>query len=138
MRERYLLLANLILVLHALIILFNVGALPVIWLGYFRNWGFVRNFAFRMGHLALIAFVVAESFLGAFCPLTTWENLWLTKAGVGPRYQRGYIAHWIHRLIFYDLNEWVFTIAYLVFFLLVLLTFVWVRPRLPRRCISNP
>jgi hypothetical protein len=131
-RDRYLLLADLILLLHALIVLFNVAALPVIWLGYFRNWSFVRNFSFRIGHLLLIGFVVAESFLGAFCPLTTWEDMLLTKAGVGPRYERGYIAHWVHRLMFYEFSETVFTIAYLLFFLLVLLTFIWVKPQMPR------
>ena len=118
---------------HALLVLFNVGALPVIWIGYFRNWNFVRNLGFRVTHLLLIGFVVAESLLGAFCPLTTWENLWLTKAGVGPRYERGYIAYWIHQLIFYDVNEKVFTTAYVLFFLLVLFTLIWVRPRMSRR-----
>ena len=138
MRTFYLLLADAVLVMHALVVLFNVGALPVIWLGYFRNWSFVRNLGFRITHLLLIAFVAAESILGGVCPLTTWENLWLTKAGVGPRYQTDYIAHWIHRLIFYDLNERVFTVSYVLFFLLVLLTFLWVKPRLPHRYIRNP
>ena len=37
--------ADVILVLHAVVVLFNIGALPVIWVGYFRGWAFVRNFA---------------------------------------------------------------------------------------------
>ena len=132
MRSLWLFLADLILIAHALIVLFNVGALPVIWLGYFRKWNFVRNFTFRITHLLLIALIAAQSLFGAFCPLTTWENFCLTKAGVGPRYQRGYIAHWVHRLLFYDCNENVFTLAYGLFFLLVVLTFFWVRPRRAR------
>jgi len=138
MRTVYLLLADSILVVHALIVLFNVGALPIIWLGYFRNWAFVRNLGFRITHLLLIAFVAAQSLLGDVCPLTTLENLWLTKAGVGPRYQKGYIVYWIHRLIFYDLNEKVFTVSYVLFFLLVLLTFIWVKPRFLRRYTRTP
>jgi hypothetical protein len=43
-------LADVILVLHALLVLFNVGALPVIWVGHFRGWAFVRNFYFRSVH----------------------------------------------------------------------------------------
>jgi hypothetical protein len=124
-------LADTILVLHGLIVLFNVGALPVIWLGYFRGWRFVRNFTLRMAHLLLIGFVAAESVLGTICPLTTWEDQLRGRAGMGPRYEGGYIAHWVHRLLFYDLDEKVFLIAYVAFFALVLLTFIVVKPVLP-------
>jgi hypothetical protein len=133
MRTLYLVLADSILLAHAMIVFFNVAALPVIWVGYFRKWTFVRNLWFRIGHLLLIAFVAAETLLGDVCPLTTSENYWLTKAGVGPRYQRDYIGHWLHELLFYDADQKVFTIAYVTFFVLVLLTFVLVKPRLPRR-----
>jgi hypothetical protein len=51
MRALYLALADLILFVHGLIVLFNVGALPVIWVGYYRNWKFVRNLGFRLVHL---------------------------------------------------------------------------------------
>ena len=66
MHRFYLLLADAILVLHALIVLFNVGALPVIWVGHFRGWRFVRAFSFRAAHLGLIGFIAAESLLGPF------------------------------------------------------------------------
>jgi hypothetical protein len=132
MRTLYLWLANLVLIAHGLIVLFNIGALPIIWIGYFRGWNFVRSFAFRITHLSLIAFVLAESLLGAVCPLTAWENQWRVKAGVGERYERGFFAHWIHQLIFWDLDAKVFVTAYTLFLLLVVLTFVWVKPRRPR------
>ena len=103
MQRLYLLLADAILVAHALIVLFNVGALPVVWLGYFRRWRFVRSFSFRVAHLLLIGFVAAESLMGAICPLTNWEDALRVMAGFDPRYQGGYGAHWLHRLIFYDL-----------------------------------
>jgi hypothetical protein len=124
-------LADAILVLHALIVLFNVGALPVIWLGYFRGWRFVRDFSFRVAHLLLIGFVAAESTLGAICPLTIWEDALRMKAGVDPRYQGGYVAHWLHRLIFYELDEKFFTVGYGLFFGLVLFTLVRVKPLPP-------
>jgi hypothetical protein len=131
MQRLYSPLADAILVAHALIVLFNVGALPVIWLGYFRGWRFVRCFAFRVAHLLLIGFVAAKSVLGAICPLTTWEDTLRTKAGAVPRYQGGYVAHWLHRLIFYDLDERFFAVGYGLFFALVLVTLVWVKPRPP-------
>src|ERR1043166_218356 len=105
MRTFYLILADAILVLHALIVLFNVGSLPVIWLGRFLEWNFVRNFAFRIVHLLLIGFVAAEAVVGAICPLTSWEDRLRIQAGVDPRYEGGYIAHWLHQLMFYDLDQ---------------------------------
>src|SRR5437660_10908099 len=101
MRALYSFLADTILLLHALIVLFNVGALPVIWIGYFRKWSFVRNFSFRMVHLLLIAYIAAATVMGAICPLTTWENQLRTKAGLDPRYEGGYIANWVHNALFY-------------------------------------
>jgi len=131
MQRLYLLLADAILVAHALIVFFNVGALPVIWLGYARGWKFVRAFSFRVAHLLLIGFVAAESVMGAICPLTTWEDTLRMKGGANPRYPGGYVAHWLHRLIFYDLDERFFAVGYGLFFALVVFTLFWVKPHPP-------
>jgi len=133
-----LLLADALLVLHAVIVLFNVGAVPVIWVGHFCGWKFVRAFAFRVVHLALIAFVAAEGVLGMICPLTNWEDALRAKAGADPRYQDGYLAHWLHRLIFYDLDERFFTVGYALFFALAVFTWLRVRPRPPGRWRTSP
>ncbi len=125
-------LADVILLLHAIVVLFNVGAVPVIWVGYFRGWAFVRNFYFRIGHLLLVGVVAAESVFGIMCPLTIWEDTLRTGNRSGPLQQKGFIAHWLHELLFYDFPAWVFTVAYLLFFLLVVATFYCVRPRLPK------
>ena len=120
-------LADVILVLHALLVLFNVGALPVIWVGHFRGWAFVRNFYFRSVHLLLIGVVAAESVFGIWCPLTNWEQALRSE----PLHHNGFIANWLHKLLFYDFPAWTFTVAYLLFFLLVAATFYFVRPRFP-------
>ena len=112
--------------------LFNLGSLPLIWLGYFRGWRFVCNFSFRIAHLLLIAFISAENMLGAICPLTTWEDQLRVKAGLNPRYEGGYVAHWLHRMMFFDFDPKVFAIGYGIFLALVLITFFVVKPRTPR------
>src|SRR5437867_3161725 len=132
MQALYQFLADAILVLHALIVVFNVGSLPVIWLGRYLEWNFVRNLAFRIVHLLLIGFVAAEAVVGVICPLTAWEDRLRVQAGVDPRYEGGYIAHWLHQLIFYDLDQKFFTAGYALFFVLVVATWVGVRPRPPR------
>ena len=122
---------DVILVLHAIVVLFNVGAVPVIWVGYFRGWAFVRNFYFRIVHLLLIGVVAVESVFGIMCPLTIWEDALRTSNGTGPLHPNGFIAHWLHQLLFYDFPAWVFTVAYLLFFFLVVVTFYCVRPQFP-------
>ena len=127
-------LADVILVLHTIVVLFNFGAVPVIWVGYFRGWTFVRNFYFRIVHLLLIGFVAVESVFNIMCPLTIWEDTLRANNGTGPQHQDGFIARWLHQLLFYDFPAWVFMVAYLLFFLLVVVTFYCVRPQLPKCC----
>jgi hypothetical protein len=54
-------------------------------------------------------------------------------AGGEQRYEESFIQHWLHRVIFFDLSERVFTIAYLAFFLAVVLSLWLIPTRGPRR-----
>jgi hypothetical protein len=131
MRSFDILLADAILILHVGIILFVIGAVPLVWVGYFLNWRFVRNFYFRAAHLLLIGFVAAQALLGLVCPLTIWENALRARGGADDVYEGSFIAHWLRRLIFYEADSWVFTAAYIGFFLLVLVTVFAVKPNRP-------
>lgn len=124
------LLADFILVIHFAFVLFVVGGLAVIWLGGLLSWQWVRHFWFRISHLAAIVFVTGEALAGAMCPLTLWED-----SLRGRQTETGFIARWMHRVIFYDFPEWVFTLGYVLFALVVGLTFwlVPVRSRRPHR-----
>ena len=126
-------LADLVLVVHAAFVTFVVVGLLLIWIGQVRRWGFVRNFWFRVAHLAAIGVVAAESVSGFVCPLTTWEDRLRLRAGGEQRYAGSFIQHWLHQVIFFDLSESVFTVFYLAFFLAVALSLWWVPPRWPGR-----
>lgn len=118
------LLADIVLVVHFAFVLFVVGGLVLIWIGVVLRWAWVRNFCFRVAHLCAIVYVAAEAVAGIWCPLTVWEaELRGTQADTG------FIAHWIHRLLFYDFPPWVFTAAYVAFALLVMATFWCVPPQ---------
>ena len=117
-------LADLILVIHFAFILFVVGGLALIWIGAACGWQWVRDFWFRIAHLAAICFVAAEALLGMICPLTAWED-----ALRGMRDETSFIARWIHRVLFYSFPDWVFTTAYVLFALAVALTFRLVPPQ---------
>lgn len=128
----YSVLADLVLIVHAAFVLFVVLGLLLIWLGGWRKWGFVRNVWLRAIHLGAMGVVAAESLVGFVCPLTTWENQLRVLAGGGERYEGSFVQHWLHQVIFHEFSGGAFTLAYVLFLLLVALSFWWVPVRRPR------
>jgi Protein of Unknown function (DUF2784) len=120
-------LADFILVTHALFVAFVILGLFAILFGRYRRWGWIRNWWFRVIHLLAIGFVVAESWRGLVCPLTEWESRLRVAAG-GSAYADSFIQHWLHEILFYDFPPWVFTVAYTVFGILVLIAWLRVPP----------
>lgn len=115
--------ADAILVVHALFVLFVVGGYFLVLLGA-QRWSWVRNRTFRILHLAAIAFVTAEALLGITCPLTMWEDM---LRGRGP--ERSFVGRWVARLLYYDFPEWIFATAYCAFALAVLWAWRAIPPR---------
>jgi hypothetical protein len=116
-------LADIIAVIHLLIVVFIVGGVPVVYLGVALRWAWVRRRTWRVVHLGAILFVAAESLVGIACPLTVWED------ELRGEYQRaGFIERWVHRVMFYQAPSWVFTTTYLAFAALVLVTWIAIPP----------
>ncbi|HVW64211.1 MAG TPA: DUF2784 domain-containing protein [Nitrosospira sp.] len=122
------LLADIILIIHFLFVLFVVGSVPLIWIGARLGWVFVRNIRFRLIHLGAILFVALESLAGMVCPLTLLENS-LRRVPT----DASFIQRWLHRILFYDVPEGVLTVLYLMFAILVAATFKFVPPSRHRR-----
>ncbi len=120
--------ADIILTVHFLFVMFVVGGLILIWIGAALGWRWIRNSWFRLAHLAAIVLVAVESLIGVACPLTQWENALRLRGPYGGSFMRS----WLHRVLYYDLPESVFTLAYLLFALAVIITFLAIRPY-PRR-----
>ena len=123
--------ADGLLTIHALFIVFVVFGLILIIAGLIRNWRWTRNPWFRFIHLGAIGIVVIQSWLNVICPLTIWENTLREKAG-GVTYAGSFIRHWLHKLIFYQAEAWVFALAYSVFAALVVLAWYLAPPRFKR------
>jgi uncharacterized protein DUF2784 len=121
-------LADAVLVVHALIALFIVGGLAAIWVGSGLGWEWVHRRLFRLAHLFAIGLVSTLSLLGLACPLTVLED-WLRNGSVGSVGTQGFIQRWVSRLLYYDVSAWVFTLAYVVFALVVALSWRLVPPR---------
>lgn len=123
--------ADLILVVHALIVCFVIGGQLIIMVGWWHGWSWVRNTWFRFAHLATIAVVVLQAWMGRLCPLTLWEQ-GLRRAAGQAYYEQTFIEHWIARYLYLDLPWWMFVAGYTLFAALVAWTWWQVPPGRPR------
>ena len=124
----FLLAADAILLLHVLFVAFVVIGMVLIFIGKVRVWSWVRNPWFRLTHLAAITVVVAQSWLGLICPLTTIEMALRSRAG-DALYSGSFIAHWLETILYYQLQPWVFVVCYMAFGAVVVVSWFWIRPR---------
>ena len=126
------LLANTILIVHALYVGIVILSVPLILIGGWLKWDWVHNAYFRIIHLLMIGVVVAESLLGINCPLTVWETA--ARAKVAQiNTEQDFVAIWLDRLLFYHFSHNTFTIIYVGFGLLVLSLFILIPIRWQRR-----
>jgi len=127
----YRILADVVVVLHAMYAAFLVLGMAAILLGLALGWGWVRSFWFRAIHLAMIGVVVFLSVAGLPCPITTFEQHLRTAGGEEP-YPGSFIGHWVHELLMIEnVEPWVFAVCYSLFGAAVLLTLVLAPPRWP-------
>lgn len=131
------LLADSLLVLHAVIVAFVVGLLPLIALGGWRSWRWVRNRTVRIAQLWLIGFIVVQTWLGQLCPLTIWEQGLRRMAGQ-TGYSQSFIEYWLSRLLFFEAPWWLFTLAYTVFGALVLTAWLRLPPQPRKQRVVSP
>jgi len=124
----YQVLADLVLVLHAGVVLFVVGGLVCVLVGNARDWHWVNAFGFRVAHLLAIVVVALQAWAGVVCPLTTLES-WLRVQGGSAGYATSFIGHWVQQLLFYQAPTWVFTLVYSVFGAVVAATWWYFPPK---------
>ena len=123
-----LLAADIILLLHVLFVAFVIIGLLLIFIGKIRFWPWIRNPWFRLIHLAAVAVVVVQSWLGLICPLTTVEMALRSQAN-DTVYAGSFISHWLENILYYQFPAWVFVVSYMVFAAIVVASWFWIRPR---------
>jgi hypothetical protein len=132
----YRLIADAILVIHSAIVLFIVGGLVMIWIGYALKWHWVRSWLFRIMHLAAMAIVTIQAMLSRICPLTEWESSVRIQSG-----QKGYpgsfVQYWLHKVLFYEWPGWTFRVLYGAVLGLIILAWFAVRPGKSNQASSN-
>ncbi len=121
--------ADLLVLFHFFYVTFAVGGELIILAGAFLKLGMVRNFAFRIAHLVAVVFVALESLVDVLCPLTEWEYNLRELAGQRVEREISFLGRLLRMIIFYDFPSWAFTLMYVGFGVLVILTFILIPPR---------
>ncbi|MCL4512973.1 MAG: DUF2784 domain-containing protein [Candidatus Eremiobacteraeota bacterium] len=115
-------------IIHLIYALTIIVGFILIWIGYFVQWDWVKNFTFRMIHLIMIGIVAVESLFNIECPLT-----WLQEKLMSlDRLKHGnipFIAGIVDKILYYKFPLWVFNTVYIVFGVLVLATWFLIPPK---------
>jgi Protein of Unknown function (DUF2784) len=126
-------LADLLVAVHVAYVAYVVLGQVAVWAGLVFRTRWARNFWFRTTHLAAIAFVAFEEFVGMRCPLTEWEEHFRAAAGQ-PVAGESFVGRLMHSLIFVDFEQkWVYGAIHVGCAAVVLLTFLIWPPRRPFR-----
>jgi len=128
MEHVYQIMADGVLLLHVLFVVFVLTGQLLIVLGAYRGWSWIRNWWFRIFHLGSIAIVVTQSWVSLICPLTTLEMRLRVRAGQ-EQYEGSFIQFWLERLLYYEAPAWVFIATYTVFGLFVVITWFCFPPQ---------
>ena len=117
-------LADAVLAVHVGIAAFVVGMTLALLVGGPRGWQWVLRPWLRWLHVALVAVIALQAWLGRLCPLTIWEQWLRTRAGQQV-YAESFVAYWLSRLLFFEAPWWAFVVAYSV--LAALVAGAWLR-----------
>jgi hypothetical protein len=133
------LLADALVVLHLAVVLYVLIGQAAILVGWVLRWSWIRNFWFRIIHLAIMLTVAVEGALGITCPLTTWEYELRLAAGQAPS-AVSFVGRMARDILFVEAPQELLNKIYIAFFGLVFLTLVACRPRRPgqRKSILPP
>lgn len=124
----YKIIADVILIVHFLYVIFAVGGEIFIIIGGMTKLRIVRKFSFRITHLISVVIVAVEASLGILCPLTVWENQFRILSGQIVEEDITFIGRLFRKVMFYDFPIWIFTLVYILFALTVIITFIKIPP----------
>ena len=127
--NKYAIFADLIVFFHMLYVIFAVGGEAVILLGALLRWRWIRNIVFRIVHIAAVLIVSIESMADFLCPITEWEHQLRRLAGQTVEEDITFIGRLIRLIVFYDFPDWAFSVMYIGFGIMVVLTFVLIPPK---------
>jgi hypothetical protein len=124
----YKIIADIIVVLHFIWIIFMLLGLFLTIYGFYRK-EFFDWWVFRTLHLSGILFVGIITALRRFCPLTILENLSRARYSPDSTYPGSFIVHYIENLVYPDVNQTLLRICTVFVTLFIFVVFVIKPPK---------
>lgn len=131
-------LADTIAFSHLLYVMFVVFGQLLILVGWAFHWQFVRHFWFRVIHLISIAIVAVQEMKGILCPLTVLEYYFRNLAGQNVNTDLTFLMRIFRSLVFITFPDWVYTLMYIGFAVIVLGTMFIIPPRIKGAFSKQP
>lgn len=131
----YSFLADVVVAFHFAYVSYVVVGLLLVLLGICCRWSWVRNFWFRLTHLAAILLVAFEALVDIRCPLTTLEE-WLR----GHTTEMTFVGRVLGRIMFFtpdEVSQQTLNLCYFGFALAIAAAFLLAPPRLPGRLTAS-
>lgn len=125
-------LADVIVVIHLVVVLFMIGGLLAVLIGGPLRWEWVRSPWWRIAHLGIMAYIAFNAIRGELCFLTIWEADLRDRAGQHERDQISFIGRVFRDALYVEVPQRSLDKIYLVFGSLVLASILFVRPRFRR------
>jgi len=122
----YKIIADIIVVMHFIWIIFMLLGFFLTVYGFFRK-RFFDWWLFRTLHLLGILFVGILTILRRFCPLTILENLSRVRYNLEGTYPGSFIVHYIEKLVYPDINQILLLVGTIFVAVFVLVVYI-IRP----------
>lgn len=132
----YKLLADLIVVIHFVWIIFMLLGFLLTLQAFFYKKAFFDWFRFRIIHLIGIFYISLLSILGNYCPLTILENFLRSRYELNLVYPGSFIIHYLERLVYPAVNPLIIQIPTAFIAVFTILVFI-IRPPRKIRKIPN-
>lgn len=126
------LLADAIVVVHLLVVLYMVLGLVLVLIGWPLRWRWIRNPGFRLTHLAIMGYIAFNALRGELCFLTIWESELRQAAGQRSDGEISFVGRLFRDALYVQVPQERLDRYYLFFGALVLISIVFVRPRFRR------
>lgn len=120
----YEVLADIIVVMHFAWILFILTGFILTITGFWWK-KFFDKWLFRTIHLGCVLYLSILDIMGGKpCPLTIWENILRAKYDPNLTYPGSFIAHYIGKLVYPDINPSILLISYIFIYVFTIIIFI--------------
>ena len=119
----YKILADIIVTLHLIWVLFMLAGFILTLSGFFWK-KFFDRWVFRTFHLLGILLVSMLTVMGKYCPLTIWENMLRLKYEPSLTYPESFIIHYVKKLVYPEVNPLAIQIPTICIAFITLLVFI--------------